>query len=49
MERARQLAEDTQANSLTLETAIDNYAAQKLYESLGWKRDEEFYRYCLPL
>jgi GNAT superfamily N-acetyltransferase len=49
MKRARQLAEDTQADSLTLETAIDNQASQKLYEGLGWKRDEEFYRYCLPL
>ncbi len=49
MKRAHQLAEDTQAHSLTLETAIDNHASQQLYESLGWKRDEEFYRYCLPL
>lgn len=49
MERARQLAEATQANGLALETAIDNQAAQKLYESLGWKRDEEFYRYFLPV
>jgi len=49
MERARQLAEATQANGLALETAIDNHAAQKLYESLGWKRDEEFYRYFLPV
>jgi len=49
MKRAHQLAEDTQANSLTLETAIDNHAAQKLYESLGWKRDTEFYRYSLPV
>ena len=49
MKRAHQLAEDTQADGLTLETAIDNHASQKLYESLGWKRDEEFYRYCLPL
>ena len=49
MKRAHQLAEDSQADTLTLETAIDNVASQKLYESLGWKRDEEFYRYCLPL
>jgi len=49
MERARQLAEATQANGLALETAMDNHAAQKLYESLGWKRDEEFYRYFLPV
>jgi len=48
-ERARRLAEATQANGLTLETAIDNRAAQRLYESLGWKRDEEFYRYFLPV
>jgi ribosomal protein S18 acetylase RimI-like enzyme len=48
-ERARQLAEATQAKGLTLETAVDNVVAQKLYESLGWKRDDEFYRYFLPL
>src|SRR5664279_4929976 len=35
MERARQLGETTQANCLTLETAADNVAAQKLYEGLG--------------
>lgn len=49
VEHARQLAEATQSNGLTLETAIDNLAAQKLYEGLGWKRDEEFYRYFLPV
>jgi len=43
--RAHGLAQDTQANSLVLETAVTNEAAQKLYESLGWKRDNEFYRY----
>ena len=45
MERARQLAEATRANCLTLETASDNLPAQRLYEGLGWKRDEEFYRF----
>jgi ribosomal protein S18 acetylase RimI-like enzyme len=49
MGRARQLAEATQANGLALETAIDNHAAQKLYEGLGWNRDDEFYRYFLPV
>jgi ribosomal protein S18 acetylase RimI-like enzyme len=49
IERAHQLGEATRANSLTLETAIDNLASQRLYEALGWKRDEEFYRYFLPL
>lgn len=49
MSRAQQLAEETQASSLTLETAIDNETSQKLYEGLGWRRDEEFYRYSLQV
>jgi len=49
MECARELAEATRANCLTLETASDNAPAQRLYESLGWKREQEFYRYFLPL
>lgn len=49
VERAHELAEATRANCLTLETAADNVPAQRLYESLGWKRDQEFYRYFLPL
>jgi ribosomal protein S18 acetylase RimI-like enzyme len=49
MARARRLAEDTQADGLTLETATDNLGAQRLYEGLGWKRDEEFYRYSLAV
>jgi ribosomal protein S18 acetylase RimI-like enzyme len=47
MERARRLAEETGASGLGLETAKDNLAAQKLYEQLGWKREEEFFRYEL--
>jgi len=49
MARARQFAESTQADGLMLETATDNSTAQRLYERLGWKRDEEFYRYFLAL
>jgi ribosomal protein S18 acetylase RimI-like enzyme len=49
MNRARQFAESTQADGLMLETATDNLTAQRLYERLGWKRDEEFYRYFLAL
>jgi GNAT superfamily N-acetyltransferase len=30
---------------LLLETTPDNIKAQKLYESLGWKREENFYYY----
>lgn len=49
MSRARHYAESTQADGLMLETATDNYTAQRLYERLGWKRDEEFYRYFLAV
>jgi ribosomal protein S18 acetylase RimI-like enzyme len=49
MQRAHQLAEETQANGLVLETAVTNVVAQRLYESLGWKRDDEFYRYYLAM
>jgi ribosomal protein S18 acetylase RimI-like enzyme len=49
MNRAHQFAESTQADGLTLETAADNHPAQRLYERLGWKRDEQFYRYFLAL
>lgn len=47
MERARRLAEETGASGLGLETGKDNLPAQKLYEQLGWKREEEFFRYEL--
>jgi GNAT superfamily N-acetyltransferase len=49
MEHARAFAVDTQANRLILETAMDNIAAQKLYEGLGWKREQDFYTYYLPV
>jgi ribosomal protein S18 acetylase RimI-like enzyme len=49
MQRARQLAEETDAVGLELATAHTNTAAQRLYESLGWRRDEKFPRYELAL
>jgi ribosomal protein S18 acetylase RimI-like enzyme len=49
MERARQLAVETGADGLVLETAKDNLPAQRLYKQLGWKRDDEFYRYFLKV
>ena len=49
VERAHRLAEETQASGLVLETAVSNHAAQRLYQSLGWKRDDEFYRYYLTI
>lgn len=49
MNRAAKLARDTRADGLLLETATDNFAAQRLYESLGYKRDTEFFRYFLAV
>jgi GNAT superfamily N-acetyltransferase len=37
------------AASLSLATALDNSAAQALYESLGWRRDLQFCEYGLAL
>ncbi len=34
---------------LELATGTSNVSAQRLYESLGWKRDKEFYVYNLSL
>jgi GNAT superfamily N-acetyltransferase len=49
LERARQFAEETHAKGLTLQTAIDNYTAQAVYEAMGWQRETEFYAYDLYL
>jgi len=49
LERVRRHALETGAERLVLETAVDNLAAQALYEKLGWKRDDEYYRYYLRL
>lgn len=37
------------AARLELSTAVTNVTAQRLYESLGWKRDTEYLHYELPL
>jgi GNAT superfamily N-acetyltransferase len=37
------------AASLSLSTGVNNAAAQSLYESLGWTRDESYYEYNLTL
>jgi GNAT superfamily N-acetyltransferase len=49
LERARQFAVETGAVSLMLETGVDNFAAQHLYERLGWVRETKFYTYNLHL
>jgi GNAT superfamily N-acetyltransferase len=49
LDAANQLARDTGVTQLELATGNDNAAAQKLYESRGWKRDTEFLHYSLDL
>ena len=46
---AADVARSTGAVRLKLSTAMTNAPAQRLYEALGWKRDEEFYEYGLSL
>jgi ribosomal protein S18 acetylase RimI-like enzyme len=45
MEAAVRFARATGAVGLELATARTNAPAQRLYESLGWQRDEVFYQY----
>jgi GNAT superfamily N-acetyltransferase len=47
LQAAREHAERTGAKGLELMTARDNHAAQALYESMGWQRDEVFLSYTL--
>jgi GNAT superfamily N-acetyltransferase len=49
MEAAARFARATGAVGLELATAKTNAPAQRLYESLGWRRDEMFYQYGLDL
>jgi len=49
MEAAARFARATGAVGLELATARTNAPALRLYESLGWQRDEVFYQYALDL
>lgn len=49
IEAAAQFARANGAASMSLSTAVDNAAAQRLYESLGWERDASYYEYNLAL
>lgn len=49
MDAAEKMARKSRASRIDLETAIDNYDAQALYESLGYSREVEFYKYSLAL
>jgi ribosomal protein S18 acetylase RimI-like enzyme len=45
LHHARKLAQETDAASLMLETAVSNVQAQALYEKLGWVRSDDYYVY----
>lgn len=45
LERAEQLAEETDSAFIMLSTATDNVKAQSLYEKNGYVRDTDFYVY----
>ncbi len=49
MNAAADYARERQADRLVLETGIDNIQAQTLYESLGYRKDVDFYTYHLGL
>lgn len=49
MRAAEVFARETGAVRVVLATQISNIAAQSLYESRGYTKDEEFYHYALRL
>ena len=49
MDTAREFCVSTRARRIDLSTAVTNTAAQALYESLGYERDDEFHNYSLEL
>ena len=49
LEAARTHTLETGAKGIGLETAVDNFTAQRLYESNGYSREEGFYSYFLTL
>jgi ribosomal protein S18 acetylase RimI-like enzyme len=49
MQAAAELARDHGVPRLSLSTQTGNGAAQRLYESLGWQRNDAFYGYILDI
>ena len=49
LDAAADHAKSAGAVRLTLSTAVDNLAAQSLYEGAGWIREAKFISYNLPL
>ena len=49
LNRAKEFAKQTSAGELRLDTDKKNVRAQKLYESLGYVQDTEFFSYALEI
>lgn len=49
LDASRELGKATDARYLMLQTHITNTKARALYESQGWKLDDEFYYYYLSI
>ncbi|EMN02705.1 FR47-like protein [Leptospira noguchii str. 1993005606] len=49
IEETAKFARSTGAKYIQLSTAFDNHTAQKLYESIGFIKDEEFFYYTLVI
>ena len=49
MNKSRNFAKINKFPRIELSTSVDNYNAQKLYESLDYIRDKEYYDYCLEV
>ncbi|MHB0775649.1 N-acetyltransferase family protein [Halomonas sp. WWR20] len=49
MQAATELAVDQGVRRLTLNTQTHNHPAQRLYESLGWQRNDAFHAYTLVI
>ena len=49
LDAAHEYAREASAVRVSLKTAVGNQAAQRLYESMGYKRDEAFYYYDFSL
>ncbi|MBD2088511.1 GNAT family N-acetyltransferase [Microcoleus sp. FACHB-1515] len=49
LERAKAWGIETQAKRISLRTAVDNVAAQTLYQKAGYLKDNAFWQYDLDL
>ncbi len=49
LDKAKEMAETSGAHFIKLSTEQRNVAAQQVYQSKGYRRDQSFYHFVLPL